>query len=186
MAKATFHQSMNDSSPRVRGPVGQRKGSASSVSRQQKLVGCLFERTQQESRTKVIPFPKKFSSPSCRCRFNNYCLCEYWLLSPSWKSGGSGTFDRDKIEARLKERSVLPRRNRTSEAEINFPFKDSFDQQKMQSNRILINKALEQADWFLPPKQCETKSLLLGKLLALDLPLEHERKTLLNHTHDNP
>lgn len=37
----------------------------------------------------------------------------------SWKhryyiqSGGSGTFDRDKIEARLKERSVLPRRNRS-------------------------------------------------------------------------
>ena len=40
------------------------------------------------------------------------------------------------------------------------------------------------------------KSMLLGKLLALDLPLEHEgrihqaidheQKTLLNHTHDNP
>lgn len=38
--------------------------------------------------------------------------------------------------------------------------------------------------------------MLLGKLLALDLPLEHEgrlhqaidheRKTLLNHTHENP
>lgn len=40
------------------------------------------------------------------------------------------------------------------------------------------------------------RSMLLGKLLALDLPLEHEgrihqaidheQKTLLNHTHENP
>lgn len=37
----------------------------------------------------------------------------YWKHRYYIQSGGSGTFDRDKIEARLKERSLLPRRNRS-------------------------------------------------------------------------
>lgn len=87
---------------------------------------CRFNATPMTTQSISMNVGKRIS-PGNLARFDAFerrkVFSQMFYISKffqlSWKhryyiqSGGSGTFDRDKIEARLKERSVLPRRNRS-------------------------------------------------------------------------